>query len=116
MVLRDSRYGLFYGCKSFPECRASHGAHPDGRPLGVPGDAETKAARIHAHDLFDRIWREGLKRNRGAAYAWMQGVMGLTRDEAHIGAFSREQCEELVRVILNRWPHLKEEPKHGTST
>lgn len=36
MRLRKSRFGLFYGCTRYPYCKASHGAHPDGAPLGVP--------------------------------------------------------------------------------
>lgn len=35
MTLRNSRYGFFYGCSRFPDCRATHGAHPDGQPLGL---------------------------------------------------------------------------------
>lgn len=46
MLLRESRFGKFYGCTRFPECRGTHGAHPDGRPLGVPANAETKEARV----------------------------------------------------------------------
>jgi hypothetical protein len=60
MVLRASRYGLFYGCERFPLCNAAHGAHRDtGKPLGVPADAETKRARIRAHDAFDTLWKTG---------------------------------------------------------
>ena len=36
MVLRNSKYGLFYGCSTYPNCKASHGAHKDGKPLGTP--------------------------------------------------------------------------------
>ena len=35
MMLRESKFGLFYGCSTFPVCRATHGAHKDGRPLGI---------------------------------------------------------------------------------
>lgn len=57
MMLRNSRYGLFWGCSRFPECRSTHGAHPDGRPLGKPATAEVKQARIAAHAAFDRLWK-----------------------------------------------------------
>ena len=53
MVLRNSKYGLFYGCSEFPRCKASHGAHKKtGQPLGTPADGPTKKARIRAHDSF----------------------------------------------------------------
>jgi hypothetical protein len=98
MVLRNSRYGLFYGCTKFPNCRAAHGAHPDGRPLGVPADKETKQARIRAHDAFDTLWKSGLMK-RGEAYRWMQDAMGMSEDEAHIGRFGSEQCELLIQKV-----------------
>lgn len=95
MQLRPSRFGLFYGCVRFPTCRGTHGAHPDGRPLGVPASTETKQARIRAHEAFDRLWRSG-RMDRRSAYHWMQQVMGLTSAEAHIGRFDRDQCEQLI--------------------
>jgi ssDNA-binding Zn-finger/Zn-ribbon topoisomerase 1 len=94
MILRESKYGLFYGCTGFPECVAAHGAHKDGRPLGTPADKKTKQARIRAHDVFDQLWKDR-HMSRNAAYEWMQDAMGLSEDEAHIGKFTEEQCDEL---------------------
>ena len=60
MVLKISKYDPFYGCKRFPKCKASHGAHGDGsgnkwgEPLGIPVDSETRKARQDAHAVFDR--------------------------------------------------------------
>lgn len=105
MVLRDSRYGPFYGCSRFPSCRATHGAHPDGRPLGVPADARTKAARIGAHAAFDPIWKSDRSRSRnrarGAAYRWLQRAMGLSA-WPHIGEMNAEQCELVIRLCAER--------------
>lgn len=98
MVLRGSRYGLFYGCVNFPVCRSTHGAHPDGRPLGIPGDAETKAWRIRAHEAFDRLWQGGGMR-RGQAYAWMRRTLGLSKHEAHIGRFDPDRCRALIAAV-----------------
>jgi ssDNA-binding Zn-finger/Zn-ribbon topoisomerase 1 len=55
MILRYShKYsGPFYGCTTFPTCRGTHGAHADGAPKGIPGNKETKQARIKAHGLGD---------------------------------------------------------------
>lgn len=97
MHLRDSRHGLFYGCATFPTCRATHGAHPDGRPLGTPANAETKAARIAAHDAFDKLWREPERyMTRRDAYRWLADLLGLTPGDAHIGSFDRGQCEAVT--------------------
>lgn len=94
MVLRNSKFGLFYGCTSFPKCKATHGAHADGQPLGIPANAKTKKARIRAHDAFDQLWKDK-HMSRGDAYFWMQGAMVMTAEEAHIGRFTEDQCDEL---------------------
>jgi ssDNA-binding Zn-finger/Zn-ribbon topoisomerase 1 len=104
MQRRDSKYGLFYGCSRYPECKSTHGCHPDGRPLGIPANKATKLARIKAHDAFDWLWKEGGFRRR-QAYAWMQHRLGLTADEAHIGRFDVAMCERLVEAVENH--------KHG---
>jgi hypothetical protein len=102
MVLRDSRFGLFYSCSAFPECRATHGAHQaTGEPLGTPADKATKEARIQAHDAFDKLWKPVQGRAQRAAarreaYAWMRDAMDLAPEDAHIGRFDRLQCERLI--------------------
>lgn len=98
MVLRNSKFGLFYGCASFPKCKATHGAHKDGKPLGVPADKQTKRARIDAHEVFDQLWK-GKHMSRSAAYEWMQEAMEMTEEEAHIGRFDADQCEDLVYKV-----------------
>lgn len=99
MVLRTSKFGLFYGCTQYPTCTSAHGAHKDGRPLGVPANKETKAARIEAHDAFDRLWK-GKHMRRKEAYVWMQNTMMLSAEDAHIGRFTIEQCQQLVAEVV----------------
>ena len=99
MVLRNSRHGKFYGCSKYPNCTATHGAHEDGTPLGVPADNETKEARMEAHRIFDMLWKDG-PLSRKEAYQWMQEKMGLSEKEAHIGMFDKEQCERLIQVVI----------------
>jgi ssDNA-binding Zn-finger/Zn-ribbon topoisomerase 1 len=101
MRLRDSRFGKFYGCVRFPACKATHGAHADGRPLGIPGNAETKAARTRAHAAFDRLWRSGRMR-RNDAYRELQRMMHMTEAQAHIGRFTQEECERLIELLEDR--------------
>ena len=88
----------FYGCSRFPACTAAHGAHPDGKPLGVPANKETKEARIAAHAAFDAIWKaRGLARKGG--YKLLQQLMEMTPEQAHIGNFTKDQCELLIERI-----------------
>lgn len=100
MVLRSSRYGKFYGCTKFPKCRGTHGAHPDGKPLGTPADRETKLARIEAHAAFDALWKDGLL-GRKNAYRWMRKAMGLKPDDCHIAKFTKEQCAIAIALVAD---------------
>lgn len=98
MELRPSRYGLFYGCTGYPACNGTHGAHPDGQPLGTPASKEVKLLRMRAHELFDKMWKEdGLTRKQ--SYRWLQDAMQMTQEEAHIGKFGKEECQRLIRVL-----------------
>lgn len=97
MQLRSSKYGVFYSCRRYPECRGSHGAHPDGKPLGTPGNSPTKQMRHSAHQVFDQLWRRGPDRvfSRGEAYVWMQKTVGI----AHIGSMSIAECKKLIQAV-----------------
>lgn len=94
----DGSHRKFWGCSSYPKCRAVHGAHPSGHPVGIPGDGPTKAARMAAHDAFDTLWKSG-QMTRKDAYRAMQRAFGMTKDEAHIGNFSVDQCDRVVAWI-----------------
>lgn len=100
MILRTTRYGLMWGCAAFPMCRGTHGAHPDGTPLGTPATSMTKAARIEAHAAFDLLWRGGtFFKKRHHAYSWLRHKLHMTSDECHIGNFTSEQCAAVVAVV-----------------
>lgn len=111
LKLRNSKHGLFYGCEKYPACKASHGAYDDGRPKGTPGNKETRKARIYAHRIFDRLWKDkenGKPRmSRSAAYAWLRKSMKLSESEAHIGNMTKEQCEKLVVLIQKKYPGVR---------
>jgi len=105
-TLRDSSviYGKSYGpawvCSRWPECDGYVGCHPGtNKPLGNLADNRTRAARKQAHSAFDHLWKsKGIRRTD--AYRWMQKVIGLTSEQAHIGIMSREQCETLLKHVL----------------
>lgn len=101
----------FYGCSTFPGCRGTHGAHPDGRPLGIPADKATRKARVEAHRFFDLLWKasEGQKprMTRNQAYAWMRRKMKLSESEAHFSKFTLALCNECVRLIKESYPGVR---------
>lgn len=100
MVLKQSRFKPFYGCTRWSDagCRGTHGAHPDGSPMGVPATLATKRARMEAHAAFDKLWKDGRMKRR-AAYLWMQRAMNLPEELAHIGMFDADQCQLLVMHV-----------------
>lgn len=103
MILRNSRYGWFYGCSAFPKCRAAHGAHPNGEPLGIPADSKTKSWRMKAHVEFDKLWKgPDAQMSRSEAYRWMIDTLALPKDDAHIAKFSTEQCQTLIAALAMR--------------
>lgn len=106
MQLSRGGYGPFWSCTRWPRCAGTHGAHSDGRPLGIPASAVTRRARIQAHAAFDQLWC-GTPRmmKRQAAYRWMQQAMQLSESDAHMGSFTVEQCDRLIRLVT---AHLEE--------
>jgi ssDNA-binding Zn-finger/Zn-ribbon topoisomerase 1 len=100
MVLRNSRYGPFYGCIAYPKCKATHGAHEDGSPLGIPADKETKRWRMKCHEVFDQLWKNPeYCYSRREAYELLQRLTGLPEEEAHIGRFDIDTCKRVIQKI-----------------
>lgn len=97
MHQRRSRYGYFFGCSRYPECKGNLGCSPDGTPLGTPGDARTREARRRAHHLFDKLWKSGLVTGgRRGAYVWLKRTLGMSKKQAHIAKMNIQQCEAVV--------------------
>jgi hypothetical protein len=90
----------FFSCSRWPDCNGTHGANPDGSPLGIPGDQATKDARHKAHLIFEEYCR-AKKWPKRAWYKFLQRTMGMDAEQAHIGRFSVEQCDELIHRIAS---------------
>ena len=100
MVLRRSRFGPFYSCLGYPYCRSKVGAHADGRPLGFPGDDETRSARKRAHQVFDQLCRR-CGWTRFIAYRWLADQMDLAEADCHFGMFTAAQCFQAIALVEN---------------
>jgi len=93
---------LFFRC----ECGAIVSCHPGTAiPTGRPANAETRFARRHAHEHFDKLWQarggKGSKaalRARENAYRWLAEQLGVPRERAHIGLMDRHTCERVVAL------------------
>ena len=104
----------WWGCSGYPECDTQQSAGSDGLPLGIPGDKETRQARMRAHDVFDPIWersvefygRESNSQSRGRlltiarsrAYLWLADRLGMTRDECHIARMDVFHCDFVEQI------------------
>lgn len=91
----DGRFKKFWCCHN---CSITHSAHPDGRPVGVPANKETREWRQKAHKAFNKTWQQW-GYSQGKAYILMQRLMGMTQQEAHIGNFDKRQCQILIQLL-----------------
>lgn len=95
---RDGSARYFFGCTRFPVCRGIHGADAWGKPLGVPANAETNAARQSARIMFDSYWR-GLKLSRSAGYRWLAQRLKLEKEQCSFARFDILTCNQVVEII-----------------
>jgi ssDNA-binding Zn-finger/Zn-ribbon topoisomerase 1 len=89
----------FYSCINFPNCNGSHGASPEGEPLGVPATKEVKDWRIKAHNAFDKLWKNG-KMTKNEAYSWISNKMA--KKKIHIGELDKIDCEKIIQIVEGR--------------
>lgn len=92
---KDGQPRKFYGCSKWPECRETHGAHPDGTPLGTPGDQETRDLRRQLHALMDEIWPWDDKRRKKQGYTWLR----FNSKSGHVGEMQKEELLETIAKV-----------------
>lgn len=108
---RDGKPRLFYSCPHFPKCRGSHGAHPDGRPMGVPGDEETKALRHQVHVALEALWGPWdamTGREKRIMYAWLQKYA----PKPHVSEMTAADCRLFLTTLDELRRIAKEKARH----
>lgn len=89
---------MIYLCRP---CDARVGVHKNSKihaPKGSLANRELRELRMHAHLLFDMLWKtENMPRKQ--AYIFLQDIMEMSKEEAHIGKFSAEQCHKLIDCL-----------------
>lgn len=101
-VIYGRSYGMVYLCSQYPLCDAYVGVHRGtDRPLGRMANAELREWKKKAHALFDPLWKSK-RLSRGKCYLFLQDMMELTGDEAHIGMFDIDKCKKLVGIMEKR--------------
>ena len=69
--------------------------------MGRVAGPKLRAARIAAHQWFDAIWKNKLKRSRYNAYSWLSLRMKLNKDITHFGMFSPEEILRAISICSN---------------
>ena len=104
VMLRDASflYGKIaldkkvYVCLNYLSCDSYVGVLPhSNEPKGSLANGELRNLRIHAHHVFDEIWKRGIM-SRKDAYRWMRDQFFMTGEQAHIGNFSEYMCQRLM--------------------
>ncbi|MFY9225358.1 MAG: zinc-finger-containing protein [Blastocatellia bacterium] len=68
--------------------------------LGKHIDKESQLWRIKAHRIFDQLFEgQNPLMSRTEAYSYLQYLMNLSPEDAHIGRFSIAQCRELIDLL-----------------
>jgi len=93
----------FYGCANYPDCKGVLPANYDGSPRGKPRTRELQGWRKKAHDTFDPIWRQG-HCTRPEAYLWLQAVMSMTKDQAHMFMMDMANCKRVIEAVRAKGP------------
>jgi hypothetical protein len=88
----------------------SHGAHPDGSPLGIPAKEETKQARIKAHNILEE-YRKLTNYSRNRTYRELCRLMGVSRKDGYIGRFSTTDCNRLIDLLCDEMDQLRNADK-----
>lgn len=96
---KDGSPRQFYGCSRYPNCKGTHSAHQaNGKPMGIPGDAETKKWRSIAHAEYDYMCKM-FGYSRQEAYAVLAEIMDKSAEDAHISMFTKEDCQKLIKLL-----------------
>lgn len=92
-----------------PKCKIYIGTRPDGTPLGIPVDKETKKWRIKAHSAFDTLWKSK-EFTRTEAYKLLSLRMNM--ENLHIGNCNIAQCKDIIYFSNQAMQDMKDLNKH----
>lgn len=92
MIRRPTKWGPLYICTEV-DCDIMKWGDS---ARTSPADRNTRARRHAAHEIFDRLWKEG-HISRDVAYDKLAKHLGLLACETHIGLFGISQCEETIQ-------------------
>lgn len=111
MLYGGRSFGQVWVCLGWPVCDAYVGCHKGtDTPLGRLADEELRTLKKQAHAVFDPIWQARYRRKRqvdpkykkgmarGGRYKRLAELMGIPREECHIGMFDAERCRLAIEI------------------
>ena len=66
--------------------------------MGSVANAELRRLRHLAHEWFDPIWQNKLKKSRYNAYSWLSLRLGMNKNYTHMGLFNEEDCKRVIEI------------------
>jgi ssDNA-binding Zn-finger/Zn-ribbon topoisomerase 1 len=109
--VKDGKWGPFYGCSNFPTCHATHDAHQDGSPVGIPADAATRALRKQFHVLFDEVVAADGDDDKDAVYRWLAQELRLTETGVHAGVMDAATATRAIRRLERELQEIQNEQR-----
>lgn len=108
--LHAKKHWLCRQCDAYVGCHDKNErfGHTGTEPLGRLANYVLRQHKMLAHAAFDRLWKNG--GDRSAAYAWLAEVLGIGRNECHIGMFDVEMCKKVEQAC---WGVKRFERKHN---
>ena len=88
----------YWSCMRFPSCTGRHGAHADGRPLGIPGDLPTRRARRAVHFVAPLAFGDSYA-GRNRFYGWLKTQPDL---KPHIGQMNKKEALLTVNRLVEK--------------
>lgn len=93
---RNGTPRIFYRCYKHPECKGSHGAHPNGAPLGKPANKETRDLRRKLHEQLDKKFPWKFKRGRIQTGSWLKKN---NFGDGHVAHMNADECRSALQIL-----------------
>lgn len=97
-VYKTRSFGLIYLCKCVEGWAYVGINSKTGVPHGSLADSSLRMLRKQAHNLFDKLWKDGIM-TRTNAYVWLSTELNINKEDCHIGMFGDELCIKTIKLI-----------------
>ena len=95
MRLTVGCYSLHYSCSKWPNCDGTHGAHPNGDPMGIPANKKVRELRETVYQQLNLIWNYKFKPERNQMYQWIK----QNCKKEHIGEMNEAELKDLIKKV-----------------